>query len=653
MKKIPIIISILFFSILINAQNNKSFFVVETFDTGIPATWTVNNTGSGTLPGWYWTENSERAPYFSNFVMINSNDNTPHVGETEGELITPGFDASSATSVILEFDHRYNDYENTPGADSAQIDVWDGSQWQNVVVYLEDHGTEDEPEHAVFDITEYKNSEMKIRFFYADEWWDWYWCVDNIVVSDPLAHDLGVVDIAPTHLYLGTKARYFPEIKIHNYGQETETTFDVEVVINNGATDVYSSVKILDDAGLSPNSEMIVTMDDLWTITENSNFTITATVILESDEYPDNDVLISACIITGVSYDEQAYGIINNPSGDDFFSSIDLSTGNYETIGQDIDMTFFPDAAEFADGVLYRCRNGINIIYFVAQDGTETELGEITGTEHSIADMTFDENAGIMYFLTNTFSPNASYLHILNMQTFELSEIGKINDGVIVTIELAGDGFIYGIDIADENIWKINKETASGTIAGSVGFDANYDQSLSYDKTTGTMYAALFEYEPTSQLGYAKFCTIDLSSGGITIINEDYEFGHQICAFAVLPSSPTSITNTAKNNLFNIYPNPSNGVFTIENLTGFHPARAGLLGLEITDITGKTILTIAQAQAQEHAPVPSVSLPLQIDISGATGHAPLPGIYFIKIIYAERSRSKTETNIYTKKLIIR
>jgi signal transduction histidine kinase len=40
-------------------------------------------------------------------------------------------------------------------------------------------------------------------------------------------------------------------------------------------------------------------------------------------------------------------------------------------------LTFFPEAAEFADGVLYRCRNGINIIYFVEQDGTETELGEI------------------------------------------------------------------------------------------------------------------------------------------------------------------------------------------------------------------------------------------------------------------------------------
>ena len=152
MKRIPIIISILFFCILINAQNNKSFFVYENFDTGIPASWTVNNTGNGTLPSWYWTESSDRTPYFANFAMINSNENAPHVGEIEGKLITPEFDALSATSVILEFDYRYNDYESAPGTDSALIDVWDGSEWQNVVIFLEDHGTEDEPEHAVFDI---------------------------------------------------------------------------------------------------------------------------------------------------------------------------------------------------------------------------------------------------------------------------------------------------------------------------------------------------------------------------------------------------------------------------------------------------------------------------------------------------------------------
>jgi len=631
MKKIFIVISILFFSISIIAQNNKSFFVIENFNTGIPEIWTVNNTGSGTLPGWYWTEDSERTPYFTNFVMINSNDNTPHIGETEGELITPEFDASSATSVILEFDHRYNDYESAPSSDSAQIDVWDGSQWQNIVVYLEDHGSEDEPEHAVFDITEYKNSEMKIRFFYADDWWDWYWCVDNIVVSDPLTHDLGVVDIAPTHLYLGTKARYFPEIKIHNYGLETQTTFDVDVVVNDGVSDTYTSTKTVNDAALSPNGEMIVTMDDLWTVIENSNYTITATVILENDEYTDNNVLITECNITEVSYDEQAYGIINAPAGDDYFSSINLSTGDYETIGQDIDMTFYPEVAEFADGVLYRCRNGINTIYFVAQDGTETELGEITGTDYSIADMTYDENTGIMYFLSNTFNPNASYLHILNMQTFELSEIGKINDGVIVTIELANDGSVYGIDIADENIWKINKETASGTILSPIGFDANYDQSLSYDNTSGTMYASLFEYEPVSQLGYAKLCTINLSSGDINIINDDYEFGHQICAFAIMPSQITSVNNIANNDSICIYPNPSNGLFKLSGSSQFE-------SLRITDITGKTIYTATIFDLQSER---------QIDLSNQP-----KGIYFLKIVYTERSQSETKNDIATKIIII-
>ncbi len=84
----------------------------------------------------------------------------------------------------------------------------------------------------------------------------------------------------------------------------------------------------------------------------------------------------------------------------------------------------------------------------------------------------------------------------------------------------------------------------------------------------------------------------------------------------------TNISNINTSDKINIYPNPSNGIFTIENLTGFQ----NLLGLEITDITGKTIPTM------EHAP-------LQIDISNQP-----KGIYFIKI--------QTETGIYTEKIII-
>ncbi len=73
----------------------------------------------------------------------------------------------------------------------------------------------------------------------------------------------------------------------------------------------------------------------------------------------------------------------------------------------------------------------------------------------------------------------------------------------------------------------------------------------------------------------------------------------------------------------NIYPNPSSGTFTVTNPQGFK----NLVGLEITDITGKIIY-----MTRGHAP-------MQIDISNQPA-----GIYFINI--------KTENKIYTEKIII-
>ncbi len=80
-----------------------------------------------------------------------------------------------------------------------------------------------------------------------------------------------------------------------------------------------------------------------------------------------------------------------------------------------------------------------------------------------------------------------------------------------------------------------------------------------------------------------------------------------------------------QNNNINIYPNPSNGIFTVTNPQGFK----NLMGLEITDITGKIIFSKDVAS----------NVSTKIDISNQPA-----GIYFIKI--------NTETGIYTKKLII-
>ena len=79
--------------------------------------------------------------------------------------------------------------------------------------------------------------------------------------------------------------------------------------------------------------------------------------------------------------------------------------------------------------------------------------------------------------------------------------------------------------------------------------------------------------------------------------------------------------NKIDENNFTIYPNPSNGVFTIQNFT-----TSKIQNLIITDITGKIILNS------------------QFSIFNSQFSINEKGIYFINI--------KTETSVYTKKLII-
>ena len=83
----------------------------------------------------------------------------------------------------------------------------------------------------------------------------------------------------------------------------------------------------------------------------------------------------------------------------------------------------------------------------------------------------------------------------------------------------------------------------------------------------------------------------------------------------------TSVENQIENN-FSIYPNPSNGIFTISYLSAFTKPES----VEITDLTGKKIQNI------------------QYSIFNNQYSIKEKGIYFIKI--------NTKTGIYTEKLII-
>ncbi len=102
--------------------------------------------------------------------------------------------------------------------------------------------------------------------------------------------------------------------------------------------------------------------------------------------------------------------------------------------------------------------------------------------------------------------------------------------------------------------------------------------------------------------------------------------GDEIVEINLIPTNIQSLENQ-----ISIYPNPSNGIFTVTNPQGFK----NLVGLEITDITGKIIYSKDKAYL--------VSTTTQIDLT--RGHAHLhKGIYFITI--------NTAKGIFTQKLII-
>ena len=387
--------------------------------------------------------------------------------------------------------------------------------------------------------------------------------VFGIISLKAQTHDLGINEILPETIHYADSAKIFPAIKIHNFGTQDETNFDVEVIINDGSQDVYNCTETVSEI-ISAGSDMYVTMGMVWTITDpEPDYTIDATVILVGDENNGNDSDTEVPTITQLTYSKQTYAMrYVYGSSDDPLISIDLQTGDPEIILDNIDY-YAKTGAEFVYGVLYGLDNTTNqdpYMFILQEDGVEIPLGIVTGTEHTPTGITYDANNNIMYVVavSNNYESeedegiikgskdNDCYLYTLNMQTYKLTEIGLINNGQTAKffdIEYA-NGKIYAIDIPDNTrIWEIDPVTAIGTPKPqwlTMAY-SNYDHCLSYDPVTEIMYATLFHWASGSDYrGY--FCEVNLENGSATVIKE-YGIEHNVKFLAIQPTAIKDITS--------------------------------------------------------------------------------------------------------------
>ncbi len=173
-------------------QLNLQTGVFERFNTGTtPAGWTVvDNASNGEV--WSFDNPGGRDNLTGGdggFAIVDS-DNYGDTGHQDTELRTPSMDFSGIPSVTLAFD---TDHWSYTGAEVANVDVSanGGVTWTNV--FTNTGGSYRGPAHEVIDISALASgeSDVLVRFYYYDAYYEWWWQVDNVLVGvatcDPLS----------------------------------------------------------------------------------------------------------------------------------------------------------------------------------------------------------------------------------------------------------------------------------------------------------------------------------------------------------------------------------------------------------------------------------------------------------------------------------
>lgn len=155
----------------------------ENFNGAAPGWTTINNSTGGTTANAAWALYSSGTTFHSNdnsnFAMSDSD--SQNSGTTATQLISPVFNLVGYTSATLQFYQHYDN--NSDDTAKVQISTDGGVNYINLVTYNNDQGTPTEFILSTINLDAYTGqSNLKLRFKY-DATWDWYWAIDNVVLS--------------------------------------------------------------------------------------------------------------------------------------------------------------------------------------------------------------------------------------------------------------------------------------------------------------------------------------------------------------------------------------------------------------------------------------------------------------------------------------
>ncbi len=170
-------------------STNWTTLLSEDFAAGIPASWTVVDGGSGGGAASTWTtanpgNRTIGAPFADPWAIVDS-DNAGTTATQDEQLITPVINASSCTTVRLEFSNQFRWYSGG-GNEIADVDVSiNGGPWQNVLRMQGGSDGYTTPNTKSIDISSLTagQANVRVRFYYYQGNYDWWWAIDNVVIQ--------------------------------------------------------------------------------------------------------------------------------------------------------------------------------------------------------------------------------------------------------------------------------------------------------------------------------------------------------------------------------------------------------------------------------------------------------------------------------------
>ena len=319
----------------------------------------------------------------------------------------------------------------------------------------------------------------------------------TISLPRALDYDLEIADLQPTFVILGND--FVPIVSVRNIGIQDAEAFSVKLQVPE-----FDYTEELHISEPLVSGEKIEIQFPTYTPLQEMDYVATAIITAGGGEDQSNDTLVVHGRVAPLA---AAYAIngINLT-----YNEIDLLTGELTQKGT-VDGSQWQVAEEFDGKNIYRI-NAHGSIGTVDHEGNFYYLGEMIGVPGWAGALAWNWETDQMYVVMQNEQTDYSHICILDMETFELTEIG-VNTELILGMDFANDGYLYAVTFQN-NLLKIDPLTAESTTVGPIGIDILYPQDVSYDVETGLLYTI------ASGNFFSYFGTYDLNTGAFQLIKD-------------------------------------------------------------------------------------------------------------------------------------